>query len=165
MFQYHYDRHPGRRIWFGSLEDSVNGLEIRGRVKMKPRMLKLSADHWIRVDAEEIVYLEEQERGRTTWHTLRGSFEDLDTPTLKEALHKANRTGVFVQISPVHAIAPTRILGIRLQRKGNHIIELEGPLGEPMHLPMQPRRLSVLEECLDAINLGGGFLITGPEDF
>ncbi|MCA9791130.1 MAG: hypothetical protein AB7S38_04755 [Vulcanimicrobiota bacterium] len=165
MFKFESDRHPGRRIWFGSFEETVSGLEIRGRVKMKPRMLKLSPDHWIRVDAEEVVYLEEQQPGKATWHTLRGPFHDLDAPSLHEALEKANKAGVFIQISPLQAVAPTRILGVRLQRQGNHIIELEGPMGEPMHLPLQPRRLPDLEECLEAINLGGGFLITGPDDF
>lgn len=164
MYKFETDRHPGRRIWFGHLEDSVSGLEIRARVKMKPRMLKISADHWIRVDKEEILYIEQNETGQAQWHTLRGSFHDLDAPTLAQSLVKARKAGVFIEISPYHAIAPTRILGIRLKRQGFHLLELEGPLGEPVYLPVEPKRLSVLEECLEAINLGGGFLITGPDE-
>ena len=42
--------------------------------------------------------------------------------------------------------------------------EREGPDGEPSILSLDPVKLPLLEECLDAINLGDGFLITGPED-
>ncbi len=164
MFNIETDRHPGRRIWFGSFQDTVAGLEIRARVKLKPRMLRVSPERLVRVDIQEILYIEQDEDGKAQWHTVRGSFHDLDTPTFEEALEKARRTGVFVKISPYHAIAPTRILGIQLKRTGFHLLELEGQQGEPVYLAVEPRRLPDLEECLDAINLGGGFLITGPDD-
>lgn len=164
MYRIETDRHPGRRIWFGSLSDTVSGLEVKGRVKLKPRMLKIAPDHWIRLDVEEVLFLERTLKGTTRWVTLRGSFEDLDAPGFPEALEKARQTGVFVQISPHHAVAPTRIVGIRLQRRGNHELDMEGPQGEPVTLPVEPWRLRGLEECLDVINLGGGFLITGPDE-
>ncbi len=95
---------------------------------------------------------------------MRGSFHDLDAPDFQSALNKAGRGGVFVQISNTHAISPQRIIGIRLQKQGFHVVELEGPHGEPMILSLEPARLPLLEECLDAINLGDGFLITGPDE-
>lgn len=158
------DRYPGRKIWFGSLEETITGLEIRTRVKMKPRLLKITDDRWLRVDAEETLYIERTHDGRGIWHTLRGSFHDQEAPTYSAALEKANRAGVFVSISQDHAISPQRIIGIRLHRSGPHELELEGPQGEPISLKLEPRHLPLLEECLDAINLGDGFLVTGPDD-
>lgn len=163
MFRVETDRRPGHQIFFGSLEDTVAGLEVHGRVRMKPRMLRIAPDHLIRVDAEEVLYLEE-ENGQTTWVTLRGRFVDLDNPTMSEALAKASKSGVFLQISKHYAIAPSRIMGIRLRRHGHHLVEVEGPSGGIVELPMSPDRLQYIEDCLEAINLGGGFLVTGPEE-
>jgi hypothetical protein len=131
---------------------------------MKPRLLKLSEDRWLRVDPEETLAIEKAGDGRGIWHTLRGSFHDLEAPEFEAAVEKANRSGVFVVISDSHAISPQRIIGIRLKKEGFHLLELEGPDGEPMMLNLDPRKLSLLEECLDAINLGDGFLITGPDE-
>jgi hypothetical protein len=163
-FKLEYDRHPGRKVWLGSFEDTISGLQIRARVKMKPLLLKLSDERWLRVDPEETLALEKGSSNRGIWHTLRGSFHDLDAPDFDSAVTKANRAGVFVAISATHAISPQRIIGIRLQTHGFHVVELEGPEGEPMILSLDPTRLPLLEECLDAINLGDGFLITGPEE-
>lgn len=163
-FKLEYDRHPGRKVWLGSFDDTIAGLQIRARVKMKPRLLKISEERWLRVDPEETLALEKCADGRGIWHTLRGSFHDLDAPDYSGAVEKANRGGVFVKISATHAISPQRIIGIRLQKRGFHILELEGPEGEPLILSLDPAKLPLLEECLDAINLGDGFLITGPED-
>ena len=131
---------------------------------MKPLLLKLQDERWLRVDPEETLALEKSSDERCLWHTLRGTFHDLDAPDFDSALAKARRGGVFVQISNTHAISPQRIIGIRLRKRGFHIVELEGPDGEPLILSLDPSKLELLEECLDAINLGGGFLITGPED-
>lgn len=163
-FKLEYDRHPGRKVWLGSFEDTISGLQIRTKVKMKPLLLKLSDDRWLRVDPEETLALAKSADDRAIWHTLRGSFHDLDAPDFQSALNKAGRGGVFVQISNTHAISPQRIIGIRLQKQGFHVVELEGPHGEPMILSLEPARLPLLEECLDAINLGDGFLITGPDE-
>jgi len=163
-FKLEYDRHPGRKIWLGSFEETISGLQIRARVKMKPRLLKLSEDRWLRVDPEETLAIECSTDGRGIWHTLRGSFHDLEAPLYDDAVEKANRGGVFVVISNTHAISPQRIIGIQLKSQGFHQLELEGPEGEPMILDLDPKKLSVLEECLEAINLGGGFLITGPDE-
>jgi hypothetical protein len=146
------------------LEETVAGLEVSGRVRMKPRMLKVAEDHWLKVDSEEILFFEADEHGRTEWVTLRGRFHDLDAPTLDAALDKAGRAAVFIKISPTHAIAPGRIFGIKLQKKGNHILEVEGQTGID-ELPLSPDRLAALEDCLEALNLGGGFLVSEPEDF
>jgi len=163
-FKLEYDRHPGRKVWLGSFEDTISGLQIRTRVKMKPLLLKLDEERWLRVDPEETLALERASDNRGIWHTLRGSFHDLEAPDYESAVNKANRGGVFVSISRTHAISPQRIIGIHLNSHGNHSLELEGPDGEPMTLELYPSKLSILEECLDAINLGDGFLITGPED-
>ncbi|MBI3930117.1 MAG: hypothetical protein HY319_31565 [Armatimonadetes bacterium] len=164
MFKVETDRHPGRKIWFGSLQDTIAGFELRGQVRMKPRMLQLGQDHWVRVDGEEVLYLEEAADGRAYWVTLRGTLHDLDGPDFESALEKATRSSVLVRVSPRHAVAPGRILGIRLKRRGYHELEVEGPDGDQAILPLEPRRLRALEECLDAIHLGGGFLITGPDE-
>lgn len=163
-FKLEFDRHPGRKVWLGSFDDTISGLQIRTQVKMKPLLLKISEERWLRVDPEEILALEQSADNRGLWHTLRGTFHDLESPDFQAALSKANRGGVFVQISPNHAISPQRIIGIRLQKLGYHRVELEGPDGEPMILGLEPDKLDILEECLEAINLGGGFLITGPDD-
>lgn len=163
-FKLEYDRHPGRKVWLGSFEDTISGLQIRTKVKMKPLLLKLNGERWLRVDPEETLALEKCNDGKTIWHTLRGSFHDLDAPDFEKALAKAGRGGVFVEISTTHAISPQRIIGIRLQKRGFHTVELEGPDGEPLTLSLDPARLPLLEECLAAINLGDGFLITGPDD-
>lgn len=164
MFRIETDRHPGRKIFFGALEETISGLEVQGRVRMKPRMLRIAPDHLIRVDAEEVLYLETDAQGLAQWVTLRGTFHDLDAPTLELALAKASRTGVFIRISPECAVAPSRIMGIRLQRQGNHLLEVEGAGGDLVELGLSPSRLHRLEECLEAINLGGGFLVTEPEE-
>ncbi len=163
-FRLEPDRHPGRKVWLGSLEETISGLEIRARVKMKPRLLKISEDRWLRVDPEETLCIERASDGRAIWHTLRGTFHDLEAPGFDAALEKANRAGVYVPISRTHAVSPQRIIGIRLHSQGLHELELEGPQGEPMSLQLEPARLPLLEECLGAINLGDGFLITGPDD-
>lgn len=163
-FKLEFDRHPGRKVWLGSFEDSISGLEIQARVKMKPRLLKISDDRWLRVDPSETLSIERRNDGTGLWHTLRGSFHDLDTPDYDGAVEKANRGGVFVKISRTRAISPQRIIGIRLNSVGNHKLDIEGPSGEPETLDLDPTKLPVLEECLEAINLGGGFLITGPDD-
>lgn len=163
-FKLEPDRHPGRKVWLADLDETISGLEIRARVKMKPRLLKISEDRWLRVDPEETLFIERHADGRGLWNTLRGSFHDLDAPDFAAALEKANRGGVFVNISRTCAVSPHRIIGIRLRKEGNHELELEGPHGEPVALPLEPSRLALLEECLSAINLGDGFLITGPDD-
>lgn len=163
-FKLEFDRHPGRKVWLGHLEDTISGLEIRARVKMKPRLLKISEDRWLRVDPEETLSIEKAADGRGIWHTLRGSFHDQDAPDFEQALEKANRGGVFVAISESFAVSPQRIIGISLKKQGHHELELEGPQGEPVLLKLEPGHLPLLEECLGAINLGGGFLITGPDD-
>lgn len=163
-FKIEFDRHPGRKVWLGSFEDTISGLEIRARVKMKPRLLKISEDRWLRVDPEETLCIERSSEDKGIWHTLRGTFHDLDAPDFQSALDKANRGGVFVRISEAFAVSPQRIIGIRLRRRGSHLVELEGASGEPLHLNLDPDKLPLLEECLDAMNLGDGFLITGPED-
>lgn len=163
-FKLEPDRHPGRKVWLGSFDETISGLEIRARVKMKPRMLKLSEDRWLRVDPEETLAIERASDGRGIWHTLRGSFHDLEAPDFAQALEKANKGGVFVRISRTHAISPHRIIGVRLRHQGSHELELEGPHGEPMSLALEPAHLPLLEECLAALNLGDGFLITGPDE-
>ena len=163
-FRLEFDRHPGRKVWLGDFDDTISGLEIQARVKMKPLLLKLDDERWLRVDAEETLALEKSSDSRGIWHTLRGSFHDLEAPDFDSAVQKANKAGVFVRISRTHAISPQRIIGIRLQKQGFHIVELEGPDGEPFILNLAPEKLSILEECLDAINLGDGFLITGPDE-
>jgi hypothetical protein len=163
-FKLEYDRHPGRKVWLGSFEDTISGLEIRARVKMKPILLKLDGERWLRVDPEELLALEKRADGKAVWHTLRGDFQDLETTGYQDAVEKANRAGVFVSISATHSISPQRIIGIRLQKRGFHVLELEGPDGEPLVLGLDPIRLPLLEECLEAINLGDGFLITGPDE-
>lgn len=163
-FKLEYDRHPGRKVWLGSFDDTISGLQIRARVKMKPILLKISEERWLRVDPEETLAIERAADQRAIWHTLRGSFHDLEAPQFEQAVEKANRAGVFVQVSPTHAVSPQRIIGIRLQHRGFHGLELEGPEGEPMLLGLDPEALALLEECLEAINLGDGFLITGPDE-
>ena len=163
-FKLEYDRHPGRKVWLGSFDDTISGLQIRTRVKMKPILLKISEERWLRVDPEETLAIEKSSDGRGIWHTLRGSFHDLEASEYDDAVNKANRAGVFVSISLTHAISPQRIIGIRLQKKGSHWLELEGPEGEALLLKLDPLKLPLLEECLEAINLGDGFLITGPEE-
>jgi len=163
-FKLEYDRHPGRKVWLGSFEDTISGLQIRARVKMKPILLKIDGERWLRVDPEEVLAVEKKADGRGIWHTLRGTFHDLESPSFDDSVEKANRAGVFVVISTTHAISPQRIIGIRLQSRGFHVLELEGPDGEPLILGLDPAKLSLLEECLEAINLGDGFLITGPDE-
>jgi len=158
------DRRPGRQIFFASLDETVGGLEVAGRVRLKPRMLQIDQDHWIRVDTQEVLYLEEDHSGQTYWVTLRGRFRDLEAPKLEQALAKASKAGVFVQISPHYAVAPSRIFGIQLQRRGAHRLEMEGLDGKLVNLPLQPNRLKTLEVCLDALDLGGGFLMSEPEE-
>jgi hypothetical protein len=164
MIRVETDRHPGRRIFFTPLEETVGGLEVTGRVRLKPRMLQIEVDHWVRVDAQEVLYLEEDLHGQTHWVTLRGRFRDLEKPRLREALDKACRSGVFLQVSPHYAVAPSRILGVRLQRQGPHRLEVEGLNGDVVELPLDPQRLGQLEVCLDALDLGGGFLLSEPEE-
>lgn len=163
-FKLELDRHPGRKVWFGSLDDTISGFDIRARVKMKPRLLKISEDRWLRVDPEETMSIERAADGRGIWHTLRGPFHDLESPGFAEALEKATRGGVFVRISRNFAVSPHRIIGVQLHKEGNHELELEGPQGEPLSLELEPMYLAGLEECLNAINLGDGFLITGPDE-
>ena len=163
-FKLEYDRHPGRKVWLASFDETISGLQIKARVKMKPRLLKISEERWLRVDPEETLAIEKNGDNRGIWHTLRGSFHDLDAPDFPSAVEKANCAGVFVKISTTHAISPQRIIGIRLKKRGFHVVELEGPDGEPMILSLDPDKLALLEECLDALNLGDGFLITGPEE-
>lgn len=162
-FKLEFDRHPGRKVWLGSFDDTISGLQIRTQVKMKPLELKISEDRWLRVDPEEILAIEKSADQRGLWHTLRGTFHDLEAPEFESAVAKANRGGVFVTVSFTHAISPQRILGISLQKDGFHVIELEGPDGEPLIVDLVPDKLALLEECLGAINLGDGFLITGPD--
>lgn len=164
MHRVETDRHPGRPIFFAPLEETVGGLEISGRVRLKPRLLQVDTDHWIRVDAQEVLYLEEDHQGQVHWVTLRGRFRDLEAPRLTQALEKACRAGVFVRTSPHYAVAPSRILGIRLQRRGAHRLEVEGENGEMVEIPLEAQRLSDLELCLDALDLGGGFLHSEPEE-
>lgn len=164
MHRVESDRHPGRKIFFAPLEETVGGLEITGRVRLKPRMLQIEPDHWVRVDVQEVLYLEEDSSGQTHWVTLRGRFRDLEQPRLKDALAKASRAGVFIQVSPHYAVAPGRILGIKLQHRGPHRLQVEGLHGEEVDMPLEPHRLVHLEVCLDALNLGGGFLMSEPED-
>ncbi len=163
-FKPEMDRHPGRKVWLADFSETIAGLEIRARVKMKPRLLKISEDRWLRVDPEETLSIERRPDDTGVWHTLRGSFHDLECPSYEQAIEKANRAGVFVKISRDFAVSPHRIIGIRLHHEGPHELELEGPQGEPLSLKLEPARLPLLEECLKAINLGDGFLITGPDD-
>lgn len=163
-FKLEFDRHPGRKVWLGSFDDTISGLQIRTQVKMKPLLLKISEERWLRVDPEEILAIETNTDQRALWHTLRGTFHDMEAPDFDSAVVKANRGGVFVEVSPTHAISPQRIIGIRLQKYGFHVIELEGPDGEPLIVGLVPDKLALLEECLGAINLGDGFLITGPDE-
>lgn len=163
-FELEYDRHPGRKVWLGSFEDMTSGLRIRARVKMKPILLQLGEERWLRIDAAEIIAIEKSADGRGIWHTLRGSFHDLVSDQYERSVEKANRVGVFVEVSSTFAISPHRIVGIRLTRDESHQLELEGRDGEPMIVALDPPRLALVEECLEAINLGGGFLITGPDD-
>jgi hypothetical protein len=51
-----------------------------------------------------------------------------------------------------------------LQRRGPHRIDVEGPGGEEVEMPLEPQRLAHLEVCLEALNLGGGFLLSEPEE-
>jgi hypothetical protein len=164
MFHVETDRYPGRRIFFAPLEETIAGLEVTGRVRMKPRMLLVEKDHWVRVDADEVLYLEEDSTGQTHWVTLRGQFKDLDSPKLDQALAKASKAGVFVKVSDRYAVAPSRIYGVHLRKRGHHVVEVEGPTGAVVEIPLAANYLKGLEDCLDAINLGGGFLITDPED-
>lgn len=158
------DRYPGRKVWLGDFDETISGLEVRTRVKMKPRLLRITEDRWLRVDPEETLYIERATDNRGIWYTLRGSFHDLEAPNYAEAVEKANRGGVFVTISSRHAVSPQRIVGVRLHKTGAHELELEGPQGEPVSLALEPPYLPLLEECLEAINLGDGFLITGPDE-
>lgn len=164
MYRVETDRHPGRRIFFAPLEETISGLEVTGKFRLKPRMLQVEPDHWVRVDAGEVLYLDQDAEG-THWVTLRGRFRDLETPTLAQAIAKASRAGVFIQVNELQAVAPTRILGIRLQRRGAHLLEVEDACGEVAQLKLQPHRLAQLELCLDALDLGGGFLMSEPDDF
>ena len=102
------DRRPTRKIWFGSLEDTIEGLELRGRVHLKPFLLRTGPERWSPVDVEEVLYLEERE-GQVDWVTVRGPFPDLDSPDLETALSRALRKGVFVRTSPRYAVSPARI--------------------------------------------------------
>lgn len=158
LYQVETDRRPCGRIWFGSLEDTVAGLELHTRVRMKPFMLHTAPQRWVRVDVEEILYLEAQD-GHVDWVTVRGVFPDLDSPDLEHALARASRCGVFVRLSPRHAVAPARIRGICPGKDGGYLLETEGPRGEPMFLSMEPQALAAVEECLDALALGGGLLM------
>ena len=157
------DRRPTRKIWFGSLEDTVEGLEMRGRVHLKPFLLRTGPERWTRVDVEEVLYLEERDR-QVVWSTVRGTFPDLDSPDLDFALSRALRKGVFLKISPVHAVAGARIRGIGPDGRGSFLLETEGPLGEPVLLPLERSCLASVEECLEALSLGGGFLMQEDED-
>ncbi len=158
------DRRAHRKIWFGSLDETVAGLEVSGRVRMKPRMLKVAENHWMRVDPDEILYFETDAVGTPEWVTVRGRLRDLECNTLDQALAKACRAGVYVKVSETHAVAPGRICGVRLQRRGHHILEVEGPHGIE-EIAMNPQSLAQLDECLEALGLGGGFLVSEPEDF
>lgn len=152
------DRRPSRQIWFGSLEDTVAGLELRGRVRLKPFLLRTGPERWSRVDVEEVLYLEERE-GRVDWFTVRGCFADLDSPDLDVALARALKKGVFLKISPRYAVAPSRIRCIGPDGRGAFILETEGPSGETVLLPLERANLPLVEECLEAMSLGGGYLM------
>ena len=164
MLKFASDRRATRRIWFGSLEETVAGLEVSGRVRMKPRMLKVADNHWIRVDPDEILYFEEVAPGQTDWVTLRGRLKDMEANTIDQALAKACRAGVYIRVSDKFAGAPSRICGVRLQRTGFHVLEVEG-MGGIEEIPLDPLRLKALDECLEVLGLGGGFLVSEPEDF
>lgn len=156
------DRRPTRKIWFGSLEETIGGLDIRGRVRLKPFLLRSGPERWCRVDVEEVLYLEQRDQ-RVDWFTVRGCFPDLDSPDLDSTLTRALRKGVFLKISPRHAVAAARIRGIGPDGRGNFLLETEGPSGETVLLPLDRSRLPAVEECLDAMNLGGGFLMQEAE--
>lgn len=157
------DKRPTRRIWFGSLEDTVGGLKLGGRAEIKPFLLRTAEDHWTRVDVEEILYLEQRD-GRVDWFTVRGAFPDLDSDHLEAALSRALKKGVFLQISNRHAVAPSRIRGILPDGGGQFLVETEGPAGDTALLPLERDHLSQVEECLEAMHLGGGFLMQEAED-
>lgn len=157
------DRRPTRKIWFGSLEDTVDGLDLRGRVQLKPFLLRTGPERWTRVDVEEVLYLEQRD-DRVDWFTVRGCMSDLDSPDMDTALARALRKGVFARISPRHAVAPARIRGLGPDGKGNFLLETEGPSGETVLLPMERASLALVEECLEAMSLGGGFLMLEPDE-
>lgn len=157
------DRRPTRRIWFGSLEDTVGGLEMRGLVHLKPFLLRTGPERWSRVDVEEVLYLE-QRGDQVDWFTVRGCFPDLDSSDLDSTLARAQRRGVFLKLSPRHAVAAARIRGLCPDGRGNFLLETEGPSGETVLLPLQRTCLPAVEECLEALSLGGGFLMQEPEE-
>jgi len=157
------DRRPTRKIWFGSLEDTLGGLQLRGSVQLKPFLLRTGPERWSRVDVEEVLYLEAREN-RVDWFTIRGCFPDLDSLNLDAALTRALRRGVFLRISDRHAVAATRIRGLSPDRRGNFLLETEGPSGETVILPLERGSLAAVEECLEAMSLGGGFLMQEPDE-
>lgn len=157
------DRSPGRKIWFGALDDTVNGLQLHGKVKMKPTMLRTAPDYWTRVEAEEILYLDG--RGDVIhWVTVRGTLADLDSHSLDEALARATRIGVFVRISETCAVAPARIRGLMRDESG-YKIEVDTPSGEGELLTLDRKRIPELEECLEVLSSGSCLLFADPEDF
>lgn len=157
------DRRPTRKIWFGSLDDTVEGLDLRGRVQIKPFLLRTGPERWSRVDVEEVLYLEARD-GRVDWFTVRGCLPDLDSPHLDAALARALKRGVFARISPRHAVAAARIRGLEPDGKGAFLLETEGPSGEGALLPMERSAMPAVEECLEAMSLGGGFLMLEADE-
>lgn len=158
------DRYPGRKIWFGALDDTVDGLQLHGKVRMKPTMLRTAPDYWTRVEAEEILYLDG--RGDVIhWVTVRGSLPDLDNRSLDEALARATRIGVFVRISDTCAVAPARIRGLMRGEDGGYQVEMDTPNGEGELLPLDKKRIPELEECLEVLSAGSCLLFADPEDF
>ncbi len=158
------DRYPGRKIWFGALDDTVDGLKLHGRVKMKPTLLRTAPDYWTRVEAEEILYLDG--RGDVIhWATVRGLLPDLDSRSFEEALDRATRIGVFVRISGQCAVAPSRIQGLLRVPEGQYQVEMESPCGGTVMLPLDRARIPELEECLEVLSAGSCLLFADPEDF
>lgn len=158
------DRYPGRKIWFGALDDTVDGLQLHGRVRMKPTLLRTAPDYWTRVEAEEILYLDG--RGDVIhWVTVRGSLPDHDSRSLDEALARATRIGVFVRVSNTCAVAPGRIRGLMRGEDGEYSIEVDNPTGEGELLPLERNRIPELEECLEVLSSGSCLLFADPEDF
>ncbi|MEW6282782.1 MAG: LytTR family DNA-binding domain-containing protein [Candidatus Eremiobacterota bacterium] len=158
------DRFPGRKIWFGSLEDTVDGLQVHGRVRMKPYMLRTAPDYWTRVEIEEVLYLDATS-DLVRWVTVRGAVSDLESANLEEALTRATRCGVFVRISRDHAVAPARIRGVMRDEQGRYQVEMDSPTGDPVFLPLDKQCIPDLEECLEVLSIGGSLLFVEPEDF
>ena len=71
---------------------------------------------------------------------------------------------MFLKISERHAVAAARIRGMSPDGRGNLMLETEGPSGETVLLPMDRSYLPAVEECLEAMSLGGGFLMQEVEE-